>query len=105
MALARPPGPGSGWRLHGSVLKNPLVFVSVPLQFSFTVVVTEKPCAEAHPHQAMIKAAAPDAAARIQLSYKRTMFIFASRFATKHASSHWGELTAKQSVSYKVASS
>ena len=60
---------------------------------------------EAHPHQAMIKAAAPDAAARIQLSYKRTMFIFASRFTTKHASSHWGALTAKQGVSYKVASS
>src|SRR6266487_7163962 len=73
MTLGRPPGPGSGRKLHGSVLENPFVFVSVPCHFSTTVVVTEKPCAEALPHQAMTKATAP--AARIPFAYQLMIFI------------------------------
>src|SRR5258708_2526512 len=100
MTLGRPPGAGSGRNAHGSVLENPTVLVSVPWQFSSTVVVTEKlGCAEALPHQAMNKASAPAAVARIPFSYQRMMFIASPSArncplaARKHTSSHSHELT------------
>src|SRR5437868_12154992 len=80
MTSARPPGPGSCSNVHGSVEKKLFVFVKVPLQFSSTVMVTEKPCAEAPTHQPMTKAKAPATAARSPFSYQRMTFMIALRF-------------------------
>src|SRR2546421_12146763 len=77
MTSARPPGPGSCSNVHGSVEKKLFVFVNVPLQFSSTVMVIEKPCAEAPTHQPMTKAKAPAAAARSPFSYQRMTFMIA----------------------------